>query len=66
MRFHCVKVFRPKIGSCNFFDKFQVCRVYLAFLLHAYLYGKGKQLKKLLSHLKLPHCSIKQLKDQAV
>ena len=24
MRFQCVKFFRPEIGSCKFFDKFQV------------------------------------------
>ena len=25
-RFQCVKFFCLKIGSCNFFDKFQVCQ----------------------------------------
>ena len=24
-RFQCIKFFRPKIGPCKLFDKFQVC-----------------------------------------
>ena len=38
MRFQCVKFFCPKIGSCKFFDKFQVCLLGFGLVLRSSLW----------------------------